>query len=262
MLRLFILLLMPFFSATLLAEELFISTADNAKIEADFIKRGGQTIILAHGADFNKDSWGGIATRLMDKNFSLLSINFRGYGNSVPGDKPDALYEDILAAIQYLKANQDNLEQISIMGSDIGAAAAADASIYADAASINRMILVSPTKLSQPEKLQGHLLFIANDKEPRIEMIREDFAKAPNNPKVLEVLIGSDQGQQMFDAKQKEFITNLVLRYFRQTSFAKSEKTEAQEAPAVIDQEKPETMDAAPKAEQLEEKRQQLELQE
>ncbi|MCF7971733.1 MAG: alpha/beta hydrolase [Methylococcaceae bacterium] len=221
MIRIFLFVAVMFSSANLWAKEVVLTTADNASIQADLVLRGPEGVILAHGAAFDKDSWGSIETRLIDKNYTVLAINFRGYGKSTLGDKPGALYEDILAAVQFLK--EQGVTKISILGASMGATAAAQASVESEPKDINRMVLLSPVHIAEPEKMKGYLLFIASEDEPSISAIKANFDKAPNNPKIIEILSGKEHAQYIFTTKQESALTHLILTFFRQDVFVKKE---------------------------------------
>jgi len=229
MIRIFLFVMVMFSSVNLLAKEVTFTTVDNASIQADLVLRGSEGVILAHGAAFDKDSWGNIQTRLIDKDFTVLALNFRGYGQSTLGDKPGALYEDILAAVQLLK--EQGMTRISILGASMGATAAAEASVESEDKDINRMILLSPAFIAEPEKLKGYLLFIASEEEASISAIKANFDKAPNNPKVLELLSGKEHAQYIFTTKQESIINHLILTFFRKDSFIKKEVVETPEVP-------------------------------
>jgi len=225
MIRIFLFVAAIFSSVNILAKEVIFPTVDNASIQADFTLRGPVGIILAHGAAFDKDSWGGIRERLIDKDFTVLAINFRGYGKSTLGDKQGALYEDILAGAQYLK--EQGITQIGILGASMGASAAAEASVESEDKEINRMILLSPAFIAEPEKLKGYLLFIASEDEPSINAIKANFDEAPNNPKTLEILSGREHAQYIFTTKQKSTLTHLILTFLRKDEFSKKELVNA-----------------------------------
>src|SRR5580700_697154 len=64
------------------------TTDDGATIYADLYGTGEHGVVLAHGGQFNKESWSPQAHELMAAGFRVLAIDFRGYGKSHgPGDK-------------------------------------------------------------------------------------------------------------------------------------------------------------------------------
>jgi pimeloyl-ACP methyl ester carboxylesterase len=87
---------------------------DSATIYAEFKKRGSHAILLAHGAIFNKESWGEFEQQLLDNNYTVLAIDFRGYGKSTKGQQSNALYLDILAGVEFLQS-QPEISKISVL---------------------------------------------------------------------------------------------------------------------------------------------------
>jgi len=70
-------------------------------------------VIFAHGAIFNKESWYFLAEEFQEMDVSALSIDFRGYGNSVTGNTKKKLF-DVLGAIAYVEKKGFN--EICIVG--------------------------------------------------------------------------------------------------------------------------------------------------
>src|SRR5712675_1653007 len=87
-------------------------TSDGGVIYGDLYGSGSRAVVLAHGGQFNKESWKPQAEVLATAGFAVLAIDFRGYGPSRgPGqaDPMSALhYIDVLAAVQYLHENGAN----------------------------------------------------------------------------------------------------------------------------------------------------------
>src|SRR5207248_3180275 len=82
-------------------------TEDGGLVYADVYGEGDRAVVLAHGGQFNKESWKKQAGALVAAKFRVLALDFRGYGQSKgPGDSDpmDApLYQDVLAAVRYLR---------------------------------------------------------------------------------------------------------------------------------------------------------------
>ena len=109
----------------------FFSTQDGGVIFADLYGTGRRAVVLAHGGQFNKESWASQAQALAAAGFQVLAIDFRGYGKSHgPGgsDPMDApLQQDVLAAVRYL--HDHGAKTVSVVGGSMGGGAAGDASI-------------------------------------------------------------------------------------------------------------------------------------
>lgn len=212
--RLLIFIFLLLCSLNLLAAEIHFTTDDNARIFANFQKRGSHAILLAHGAIFNKESWGQFEQQLLDNNYTVLAIDFRGYGKSTPGEQARALYKDILGGIQFLQL-QSGISKITVLGASMGGAAAAKASVYSKPESINQLILLSPASVYKPQKLKGDLLFIASEDEHLAKGLKLVYYKAPE-PKLLMLIPGGAHAQHIFKTSQADVLTDIILNFLKQ----------------------------------------------
>lgn len=211
------LLLLVSLNNSLSAAEINFKTQDNATIYANFQLRGSHAVLLAHGAVFNKESWGGFEQQLLNKNYTVLAIDFRGYNKSTEGDKVGALYEDILGAVQFLK-KQHNIHKITLLGASMGGAAAAKASVYSSQKSIDQLILLSPAQVFSPEKLKGQLLFIASKGEYLVKNIQSAFNRSPD-PKKMQLIDGNAHAQHIFKTSQANILTQIILDFLESDVF-------------------------------------------
>ncbi|MFW5444259.1 MAG: alpha/beta hydrolase family protein [Methylococcaceae bacterium] len=213
MLRSVLFFLIILCNSSVWAAEIKFKTQDNAMIYADFQLRGSHAVILAHGAVFDKDSWGEFKQRLLQENYTVLAIDFRGYNKSTQGDKNQALYEDILAAVQFL-TKQKKINKVTVLGASMGGAAAAKASVYSQPETIDQLILLSPAQVIKPEKLKGHVLFIASKAEYRAKSIQSAYKDAAD-PKKLVLIDGKAHAQHIFKTEQAQFLTNTILDFLK-----------------------------------------------
>src|SRR5580658_3900928 len=115
---------------------------DGGVVYADMYGEGPRGVVLAHGGQFNKESWQKQAQTLEKVGFHVLAIDFRGYGQSRgpgqndPGSAP--LHLDILAAVGYLK--KAGAMTVSVVGGSMGGGAGADAVISSQPGEIDRLV--------------------------------------------------------------------------------------------------------------------------
>lgn len=199
-------------------------TEDGGVVFADLYQSSEKTssekaVVLAHGGQFNKESWRKQAQTLVSAGFEVLAIDFRGYGKSQgPGDSApmDApLHLDVLAAVHYLK--QHGAKSVSVIGGSMGGGAAADASITAPAGEIDRLVLLGASPNQPADKLKSPVLYIvarddASGDGPRLPGIRKQFEKSPQ-PKELIVLDGSAHAQFLFQTDQADRVMKEILRF-------------------------------------------------
>jgi pimeloyl-ACP methyl ester carboxylesterase len=194
-------------------------TADGGLVYADVYGDGARAVVLAHGGQFNKESWKKQAEALVAAKFRVLALDFRGYGKSRgPGDSDpeDApLYQDVFAAVRYLRKH--GAKSVSIVGASMGGWAAGDASIASQPGEIDRLIFLGSAPSGPANKLKSPSLFIvarddASEDGPRLPGIREQYEKAPE-PKELIIVEGSAHAQFLFQTNQGERVMREILRF-------------------------------------------------
>jgi esterase/lipase len=187
-------------------------TADGGKVNANLYGNGDHAVVLAHGKIFNKESWHNLARHLASKGFQALAIDFRQpYGRSMPGTEKDALHEDVLAAIRYLKNR--GAEKVSVIGASMGGEAAIEAAINAQVGDIDKLILISPMPHENINRMfAGSILFIASEEEAIVDTVREQYENAPE-PKRLELLEGDGHAQHIFKTEQAQKLTDLIVAF-------------------------------------------------
>jgi len=194
-------------------------TDDGGLIYADVYGDGDRAVVLAHGGQFNKESWQKQAQALVAAKFRVLALDFRGYGKSRgPGDSDpmDApLYQDVLAAVRYLR--KAGAKRVSVVGASMGGWAAGDASIASRPGEIDRVVFLGSAPGRPANLLKCPSLFIvarddASDDGPRLPGIREQAEKAPE-PKHLIILEGSAHAQFLFQTDQAGRVMSEILRF-------------------------------------------------
>jgi pimeloyl-ACP methyl ester carboxylesterase len=194
-------------------------TQDGGLIFADVYGAGDRGVVLAHGGQFNKESWEKQARILAANGFRVLAFDFRGFGQSRGPGQADLFTApvqlDVLAAVRYLR--KSGAKTVSVVGGSFGGSAAADAAIQADPGEIDRVVLLAAGPGSQPEKFCVPKLLIiarddANDDGPRLPKIRAEWQKVPE-PKELIILDGSAHAQFLFETDQGDRVMREMLRF-------------------------------------------------
>jgi pimeloyl-ACP methyl ester carboxylesterase len=200
-------------------EHVSIPTSDGGLIFADVYGEGPRGIVLAHGGQFNKESWKPQAQALVKAGFRVLAFDFRSYGQSRGPGQSDIysapLQLDVLAAVRYLR--KAGAKTVSVVGASLGGGAAADAAIEAEPGEIDRLVLLAGWSDRSPEKLNIRKLFImARDDNggsgPRLPGLRKCYEKTPE-PKELILLDGSAHAQFLFATDQADRLLREILRF-------------------------------------------------
>ena len=214
--RLFFCLALTLFSGCLRAETtvpeaVSFNTEDGGVIHADYYSSDDIAVVLAHGAVFDKASWHKLAIQLVKNNIGALAIDFRGYGQSEGGSKPNDHYEDILAAVRYL--HQKGIKQVAVLGASMGGGIAGNAAKQAQPGELSGLILLSPTAISNPEKMKaGKFLYIASENEGGVATIKAQYQQAPE-PKQLKLLKGNSHAQRIFKTAESDTLTETIIQF-------------------------------------------------
>lgn len=194
-------------------------TADGWLIHAEAHGTGNRGVVLVHGGRFTKESWRPQTAELVRAGFRVLAIDMRGFGTSKDGPKElnpgSGSPLDALAAVRWLHGA--GAKTVSIIGSSMGADAAAGASIETAPGEIDALILLAGYADEPPQKLKGRKLFIvtqddANAAGPRLPRIRKQY-EAARDPKELLILEGSAHAQFIFETAQGPRLMAEILRF-------------------------------------------------
>ncbi len=209
-------------SAAITPQHISFPTSDGGVVYADVYGTGERGVVLAHGGQFNKESWEKQAQILVQNGFRVLAFDFRGFGQSRgPQSKArgDGVEYDVLAAVRYM--HKTGAKTVSVVGASFGGGAAADASIISEPGEIDRLVLLAGWTDNPPEKIKGRKLFIvARDDSDgggdfRLPHIRANYEKAVD-PKELIILDGSSHAQFLFATDQADRLMCEILRFLTQ----------------------------------------------
>lgn len=195
-------------------QEVSFPTQDGGVAFADIYGAGQRGVVLAHGAKFDKESWKDQANRIAGAGFHVAAVEFRGYGKSKAGPKSQSpateLYMDVLAAAAYLRGH--GAKSVVVIGASLGGRASANAVVHGEPGAIDRLILLAPVPIQEPERLTVPKLYIVAEGDSLAPRIREQYAKVPE-PKELVVLSGSAHAQNLFATDQGERVMSEILRF-------------------------------------------------
>ncbi len=189
-------------------------TADGGTVHALLYgdSEARRSIVLAHGAIFNKESWPApLIEQLVAAKFQVLALDFRGYGQSVAGSEPSALELDILAAIDYL--HSAGSKAVSLLGGSMGGGAAGRAAVKAKKGEIDKLILLSPVSFANPDQLNDRsLLIIASRDEGMASQIQSLYQRA-GQPKKLLWIEGKAHAQHIFKTDQSQQLIQQIVTF-------------------------------------------------
>ncbi len=109
-------------------EDIFIPVEEGVKINAWYSPPTARdiTVIFCHGNGGNLSFYTEIIGLLQEKGYGVLAIDYRGYGKSTGKPHEAGLYDDLRAAVNYLKENKNTPEQNMVLwGLSLGGAVVA-----------------------------------------------------------------------------------------------------------------------------------------
>ncbi len=199
------------------------STDDGGRIHAQLYGTGVRAVVLAHGGQFDKESWAPQARAIADAGFRVLALDFRGYGDSVGPKQQDPigapLHLDVLGAVRYLRAA--GATSVAVVGASLGGMAGGDAARQASPGEIDRLVfLASGTSLQEgtPAPISIRSLFIVAREDAdgegtlRLPGIRAEYERAAE-PKRLVVIEGSAHAQALFATQDAEGVLAEIVEF-------------------------------------------------
>jgi alpha-beta hydrolase superfamily lysophospholipase len=208
----FSIVLSPSLSAASNYQKVTFETEDGARIECSFFEaRKTQAVVFAHGAVFNKESWYLLAEGLQKEGVSSLVIDFRGYGNSLPGKSKD-FYHDVLGAVDYLEKR--GFENIALVGGSMGGAAILRALGHKVNPRINKVVLLAPAGGEAIKNKTIKKLFIVTKGDRFYSGVYTMFTTS-SDPKELKVYPGTSHAQHIFKTEAEVDLTNLIITFLK-----------------------------------------------
>jgi uncharacterized protein len=107
-------------------EEVSFTSRDGTSLSGWFIPAAGEpkgTVIHFHGNAQNMTAHFGFVSWLPDQGFNLFVFDYRGYGKSAGNPEREGLYEDSMAALDYIEKRPGiDHERLLVLGQSLGGA--------------------------------------------------------------------------------------------------------------------------------------------
>ena len=196
------------------------TTQDNIKLAGTLFGEGELAVILAHMGmpDVDQQSWQPFALILAERDFTALTLDFRGRGKSEGNPVYNTLPYDIFAAIQFLKDR--GFERIVCIGASMGGTACMRAAVDHDLAGLGVIASVmsngKPNQVSVFDIQQMTLpkvLVYAGNEAPAVVIDMKIISEFAPEPKLVQVYQASAHGTNLFNTEYGSQLTELLIGF-------------------------------------------------
>ncbi len=201
-------------------ETITFEAEDGTDLVGSYYHGSGPSVILLHMLDHDRNTWNLFAEKLNKDNYTVLSIDLRGHGQSNKDwktfDEEDFLdmIFDVQAAKDFLKKQGADTKRIIIMGASIGANLALEHA--AEDEDVRATILLSPglnykgLETEGPaEEIETPVLIVASEGDEYSAKSSEKLDNLINNSK-LKIYPGDRHGTDLFIGSD---LNNIILEW-------------------------------------------------
>ncbi len=181
---------------------------------------GATGVILAHERPADQTSWFAFATQLAaGGEFTVLTFNFRGYGESTGEKSFDRIDTDLMAAYVYARDNL-KLKKIFLVGASTGGTASL---VVAAEVPVAGVVSISAPQqfetmdaLAAVPDIDAPKLFITSKDDVPAERSLEDLVDAADEPKDQEIYDGNANGTDLFAGPHAAELERRLSDFLRQ----------------------------------------------
>lgn len=195
-------------------KEVQFDSVDGGEIHGSLLGSFPDSVILAHGRVFNKESFYYLSEVLLKNRIASLPFDFRGYGASKSGRAGhDAFEEDIIGAINFLK-KQDFVKNITLLGASMGGAAVLNVSKLYKSGEIKSVIAISPVYVDGTNFINVPIHFLGSEDESFAEGIKKMYLNTKSG-KTMHLFKGNVHAQNLFATEAKDELISLIISYIK-----------------------------------------------
>jgi len=191
----------------------FLST-DGISLKGYLFGKGCNGVILAHMYPADQKSWFPFAKTLAEKNYRVLTFDFRGYGESDGEKTISQIDRDLSGACRFLKPR---VKKIFLIGASMGGTASFR---VASKESVSGMVSLSgPVAFrgldarSAIKGMDTPVLLIAAEGDSPAVRAAHWLEKATTSPKKLLIVPGSEHGTRLFPGPHGKAVEEAILRF-------------------------------------------------
>jgi pimeloyl-ACP methyl ester carboxylesterase len=176
---------------------------DPIVLDARVFGSGPTGVILAHMRPADQSSWYPFATELAESGeFTVLTFDFRGYGDSTGEKQFDRIDTDLEAAYEYMRDDL-GVDRIYLVGASMGGTASL---VVAARVAVEGIVSISspgeflPLDARQTvDDIRARKLFITAEDDVPAFRSQQEFWDAAREPKVQHIYDGDEHGTALLD---------------------------------------------------------------
>ncbi len=172
-----------------------LTLEDGGALTGTWFGSGGRVVMLLHGRNFDQTSWHDVAEELAEAGLSAVTVDFRCYGLSSPLPQGASHAQDVVRAIDALRA--DGAAEVYLLGGSMGGAAALRAAALLGGR-VDRLAALSPA-IGAEEVAQRlppvPTLLLASRDEPYVDLAR--FQELCPHPLAIHLYPGDAHNQEL-----------------------------------------------------------------
>jgi len=192
-------------------------STDGVALKGYLFGSGKTGVILAHMYPTDQKSWFPFAQRLADEGYSVMTFDFRGYGESKGQKVVSQIDRDLEGAYLFLKPKA---QRVFLIGASMGGTAAIRVASRQPVAGV--VCISGPVSfqglsaVDAVEKVNVPCLFIAAERDPgQAASSAEYLGKQAQGKKDLLIVPGSDHGTFLLQGPHKERIEKKILDFLK-----------------------------------------------
>lgn len=199
-----------------------VAGADQKQITLDgrIFGDGPTGVILAHMRPSDQTSWFPFATRLAaDGEFTALTFDFRGYGDSAGDKEFDKIDLDVEAAYRYMTGVR-GIKKVFLVGASMGGTASLI--VGAEVAVAGVVTISAPADfqyldaLEPAAKITAPKLFVSSEGDVPANRSQEQFMEVAPDPKEQVIYPGDAHGTTLLDGDYGPALEAKLLAFLKE----------------------------------------------
>ncbi len=199
------------------AGALTLTTSDGVELAAAVTGSGPTGVILAHMFGGSQADWQPLTGDLVASGYTVLTFDFRGFGQSAGPRDLKTLDLDIAAAADYLKSH--GITRVICIGASMGGTACAKAASGVGAAGL--VLISSPLVMETPLEVKEEtlknlsipkLFIAAEDDSPYASEVQQMYDWSAD-PRQIEIVSGNAHGTNLLVGTNAETVKTLILDF-------------------------------------------------